>query len=145
EDTPRPSEAAPSPHRKIEARIKDARPARAPKLAVRGLDGCALHITGRGLDRDAPVETEPLDDAATLFELIADKAELRILLRIERTEAEARVTIGAPRGSFYAVSCNGDSARPTPRINLVLKDALRCDVSKDDGGRCSFELDLLAK
>ncbi|MCC7382130.1 MAG: protein kinase [Deltaproteobacteria bacterium] len=135
-------EPRPPASRRAPQRAPMGRAPGAPRVAVEAGDVGPLHVRGAGMEGPAPLVSAPLEDRGTLIQLLAGPSELRVVLRLARDGTEITVTIGAPAGTYYRVSCDGHGARATPVLSLPLRDRLRCAVERTDGAKGTFALRL---
>jgi len=130
------------PPRPIVSAVPAATPAsvaaKAPRVKIHALGG-PITITGSGAPRLAPATTDPLPEGAQILEL--NQQKLRIVLRLARAGSEVTATLGAPRGSYYQVSCGG-LKKPTPLIGIRIAGKVKCEVELDADNKVAFELSL---
>ncbi len=142
-----PPEPAPKDPTKATPRIerppkdpKAAAPAPAPvRVRVVGGGHGPVHVSGIGASGLAPKTTSELTEGGQVLRLVGGSPALRATVRLTRRGERLSVSIGAPSGKVYSVSCGG-RVRDTPVVGLSLKRSLKCRVSEDGGGTLGFGL-----
>jgi len=145
---PRKADVATAPKRDGAASRKtDTRPvkrARSYGLEFSAPRGSAVYISGHSVSNGlAPRISQAITQKEQVFRVRGPK-KMTAIFRLSQKRGSFRFKVGATRGEFYTVECQGKKLGPTPTATEMFKKKTQCTLSHEDGRTMTISLRKVA-